>query len=368
MQNDGSMSAEPRVERPDPDAVRRFALKVWQFKQGELVSIAIHAGDRLGLYQALAAGGAMGAQQLAAATGCDERWLEEWLRGQAAAGLLSYEEDDGGMTFTLEPFAAPVLADDETSPLFAAGAFTRPKGMADADAVVAAMRMGGGFTYEDQGHEAVRSMERMHGPWARLVLAQHVIPALDGVADTLRQGAMAVDVGCGPGTAVVALAKAFPESRFVGYDPSYVAIERAMELAEGVDNAEFVVAGGEDLPTTPTFDLITAFDSLHDMPHPDATLAAMRRAIKDDGTLLIKDIKSAARFEDNLKNPLLAMMYGFSLTSCLPSALSDEGGMGLGTLGLHPELAEQMVRQAGFGHFQMHDLDDPTNFYYEVRV
>jgi hypothetical protein len=94
----------------------------------------------------------------------------------------------------------------------------------------------------------------------------------------------------------------------------------------------------------------------------------LRKLIKDDGTWFIKDIRSKSDFQDNLRNPMLAMMYGFSLMSCMSSAMSEEGGAGLGTLGFNPEVAEAMCREAGFTRFKMHDFKDPGNLYYEVRA
>ena len=103
------------------------------------------------------------------------------------------------------------------------------------------------------------------------------------------------------------------------------------------------------------------------MTDPAEAVRAIRRAIHPEGTWLIKDIRSAPRWEDNLRNPMLALMYSTSVATCMSSALSEPGGAGLGTLGFHPELAEQMCKEAGFTSFSVHDFDDPANLYYEVR-
>jgi len=110
-----------------------------------------------------------------------------------------------------------------------------------------------------------------------------------------------------------------------------------------------------------------SFDCIHDMTRPADVIAAVLRTLKLDGTWLIKDIRSKPTFQQNLGNPLLAMLYGFSVSACMSSALSEEDGAGLGTLGFNPEVAERMVRAAGFTHFTQHDFDDPGNLYYEVR-
>jgi 2-polyprenyl-3-methyl-5-hydroxy-6-metoxy-1,4-benzoquinol methylase len=349
------------------DRLRAFALRVWGYKQGELVSLMIHLGDRLGLYQAMTGQGQMTAADLAAATGLQERWLLEWLRGQGAAGLIS---TDDGETFELSPEAVAVLADSRQSLWFAAGAFP---GVAAPPEVVErladAFRSGIGLTFDDRGPEAARTVERMTEPWTRLALVPLILPALDGVADRLQAGALVADVGCGSGVAVCTMAAAFPASRFEGFDPSQHAIGRARSKASEsqLENVEFRTASAEDLPDDNRYDLVLTLDCIHDMPHPAKAIAAIRRAIRPDGTWLIKDIRSSPSWTGNLRNPMLAMMYGISVTGCMSSGLSEPGGAGLGTLGFHPEMAERMCREAGFSRFAQHDFDDPRNLYYEVR-
>jgi 2-polyprenyl-3-methyl-5-hydroxy-6-metoxy-1,4-benzoquinol methylase len=232
-----------------------------------------------------------------------------------------------------------------------------------------AFQSGIGLTYDDLGPAAAQAIERMTEPWTRLALVPLILPALDGVVDRLRAGALVADVGCGSGVAVCTLAAAFPGSRFEGLDPSQHAIGRARRRAaeNGLENAEFRTAAAEDLPGGNRYDFVLTLDCLHDMPRPAEAAAAIRRAVRPDGTWLIKDIRSGPAWQDNLRNPVLALMYGLSVTSCLSSGLSEPGGAGLGTLGLHPRLAEQICREAGFSRFARHDFDDPVNLYYEVR-
>lgn len=360
-----SNSYDARVSQVDPDRLRRFALSVWQFKQGEVVSLMIHLGDRLGLYRAMAGAGPLSATDLADRTGLDERWLLEWLRGQAAASLV---ETTDGSTFELGPEASCVLADERGSLFFAAGAFQGCAATPEVvDRLADAFRTGIGLSYDDLGPSAAHNVERMLAPWVRLALVREIIPALPGVVDRLERGGRAVDVGCGAGTALVALAERFPASSFDGYDPSEHAIARARSNAAAVNNVTLYAAPAAELPSEPTYDFVLTLDCLHDMPDPEGAIRAIRTAIRDDGVWLIKDIRAKADWKDNLRNPLLAMMYGTSVATCLSSALSEPGGAGLGTLGLTTELAEQMVRDAGFRTFAVHDFDDPANLYYEVR-
>jgi 2-polyprenyl-3-methyl-5-hydroxy-6-metoxy-1,4-benzoquinol methylase len=196
-----------------------------------------------------------------------------------------------------------------------------------------------------------------------------LIPALDGVEAKLTIGARVADVGCGAGVALRTLARAFPASSFHGTDLSRHAIERATRAAadEGLTNITFGVARAEDLPAGSGYDLLLAFDCLHDMTFPDRTAAALRRAIADDGTWLIREIKSSGDWHQDQRNPMLAMMYGSSVSVCMSSALSEPGGAGLGTLGLPPPRVEALCTAAGFTRLVVHDVEDPANLYYEVR-
>ena len=351
---------------PDPLEVGAFALTVWGYKQGEVVSLMIHLGDRLGLYRALDGAGPVTAAELAERTGLQERWLLEWLRGQAAANLL---ESADGERFELTPVGAAVLADEGGSLAFAAGAFEGGRAPDVVDALADAFRTGVGLSYDRLGPSAAHQTERSLGPWARLALVPVIVPALDGVAEQLSAGARVADVGCGAGVALLALATAYPASTFVGYDLSTHAVERARrKVAEaGVGNVVVEVARAEDVPAGAGFDLVLTFDCLHDMTRPDLAAAAIRGAVADDGVWLVKDIRSSGRWEADRRNPVLAMMYGFSVQTCMSSALSEPGGLGLGTLGLHPGRLEALVRDAGFTRFRVHDFDDPANLYYEVR-
>jgi 2-polyprenyl-3-methyl-5-hydroxy-6-metoxy-1,4-benzoquinol methylase len=351
----------------DPNAIKMFGFKVWTYKMGEQVSLMIHLGDQLGIYKTMAASGVMTSHDVAAAAELHERFVREWLLGQAAAGLVD-RHDDG--SFELTEVQAAVLADEENSISFAAGAFRGGIDSTVLDKIANSFRTGIGMTYEEQGPNAAAGLARMTGPWSRLALTSTVLPALSGVVDKLEAGALVVDVGCGGGVMLTTLAKAFPNARCVGYDPSDVAVNIARSRASdmGLDNCEFVVAGGEDLPAGSSYDLVITFDCMHDMAFPDRTASAIREAIASDGTWLLKDIRSSGDFSRDSRNPLLAMFYGFSVASCLQSAMSEPGGAGLGTLGLHAGAAQELTETAGFSRFTTHDLDDAANLYYEVRV
>ncbi len=351
----------------DRDAVKMFGFKVWTYKMGEQVSLMIYLGDHLGLYKTMAGRGIVTSHQIADAAELHERFVREWLLGQAAAGLIE-RHDDG--RFELTEVQAAVLADEQDSISFAVGAFRGGVETTVLEKIADSFRTGIGVTYQEQGPNAAAGLARMTGPWSRLALTSTVLPALDGVVAKLDAGASVVDVGCGGGVMLTTLAQAFPNSQCIGYDPSETAINIARSRAAdmGLNNCEFVVAGGEDLPASSSYDLVITFDCMHDMAFPNRTASAIRNAIASDGTWLLKDIRSTGDFKRDSRNPLLAMFYGFSVASCLQSAMSEPGGAGLGTLGLHAGAAQALTETAGFGRFITHALDDAANLYYEGRV
>ncbi len=337
---------------------------------GAVTSALSWLGDRLGLYRAMQGAGPMTSEELAARTHLSERWVREWLHGQTAAGFLDY---DGTSRFTLSDEAAAVLA-DEDSPTFGAGGLHHlPNLMGEVLLrLPEAFRTGLGLTYDDMGEEAAVGVERLLAPWFRHALVPVALPALDGVVDKLESGALVADMGCGAGIAMLKMAEAFPKSEFRGYDISRFALERAAEnLKEsGAKNATFCDASVDPMPEDGRFDLITTFDCIHDMAHPSDVIRVIRRAIKPDGTWFIADIHCGANLQENLDsgNPMLPMLYGFSVLCCMSSSLSTPEGEGLGTVGFGEAKARQMTAEAGFSRFQAHDFDNPLNAYYEVRV
>jgi 2-polyprenyl-3-methyl-5-hydroxy-6-metoxy-1,4-benzoquinol methylase len=350
------------------EALDRFVLKVWQYKQGEVVSLMVHLGDRLGLYRAMDSAGWLSPAELASRTCLQERWVREWLRGQAAAGLVDADQDAG--SFALSPEGALVLAREDDSLVFAAGAFAGGIASAEVvDALAEAFRTGIGLTFDQSGEVTAHRVSRISRPWARLALVPEVVPAIADLEDRLKDGIRVLDIGCGAGIPLLTLAEAFPKSRFEGLDPSHHAIDLASRSAtdSGLPNVTFRVGRGEELPTDPVHDLILTFDCLHDMTHPQQVASAIRGAIRSDGTWLIREIRSSGSWSDDLRSPVLAMMYGLSVASCMSSALSEPDGAGLGTLGLPPRRVEELCRAAGFREVVFHDLEEPSNLYYEVR-
>lgn len=335
------------------------------YKTGELVSLMVHLGLKLGIYRAMAGQGMTSVDALAAETGLHRRWLLEWLRQQTAAGVLEHGSEE---TFRLSEEMAELMLDDGSIDCLA-GFFHPPLGDATVDRIAEAFRTGIGMTWDDHGatgtHLVAGSTAASH---RRLV--PDILPLLDGIVEKLSAGAEVVDVGCGSGVAITELAKAYPNSRFLGIDPSPVALAEARACAEaaGVTNLELREGAGEDLADEARYDFVMVLDCMHDMTHPHQATAVIRRALKEDGTWLVKDIRSADSLAGNLENPMAPLLYGLSVAFCMSSAMSKPEGAGLGTLGFSAEVAESMAREAGFTRFRLLDFeDDVFNAFYEVR-
>jgi SAM-dependent methyltransferase len=354
----------------DVDALKRFQFLVFTKLEGAITSGLIHLGDRLGLYRALADGGSLTTDELAANTGLDERWVREWAHNQAAAKLVSIDVDGDAERFSLTPEATAVLASPDHE-AFGMGMFHRlPQTMATLDELPGSFRTGLGQDYDSHGPEGAVGIERSFEPWNRAHLLPDVVPALDGMTARLAAGAHVADVGCGAGGAVLMLAAAYPASTFTGYDISQYALARANErLAElALPNAAFADPRTSPMPADGSLDLVTTFDCIHDMTDPQGMMDAIRAALRDDGAWLLVDIKARDTYEENVtKNPMAALMYGISVYSCMSSALSTPGGAGLGTLGLPASKAEAMARHAGFTRFRKLPVDHAVNAFYEVR-
>jgi len=350
----------------DMAAVEEHYGRLFGKVEGAMSCVLGHLGDKLGLYAALAESGPTTAESLASRTELNERWIREWLRQQAAAGFLTHE----GGNFGLSPEAEQIYA-NEDSPLFGAGIFDSVIGLLGTiDGLEESFRTGVGAPFDSFGKQTARGIERTFKPFFRTRLVAEVLSSLDGVTAKLEAGAKVGDVGCGAGVAVAEMAKAFPNSDFHGYDSSRVALARAEENRKeaGADNLAIHDAMHERLTEDASYDLITTFDCIHDMTHPVETIAAIRRSLKPDGTWFVADIRGHASFEENLEQqPFAAMLYGFSVLCCMRAATATSDGAGLGTLGFSEDVARKMAAEAGFTRFEKHDFDNPLNDYYEIR-
>ena len=354
------------TREPDPEKLLAKIGDIGGLAFGARVAAMVYLGVKMGLYRSLKGAGPGTSAELAERTGLSERWLREWLRGQAAAGILDYP-GDGRFELSVE---TAVLLAEEGSMSYMGGHFeSLPHQMAIAERLPESFRTGLGLAWDERGQEAAEITERMFGNWYRQVLVPTALPLLDGAVESLASGAKVADVGCGAGVALLEMAKAFRGSQFHGYEISEHALARAEEnkTKAGLENLAFHNVANDPLPADESFHLIATLDCLHDMTQPKEAAAAVRAALRPDGVWFIADINGAPTFEENLSNPLAARAYAMSVLCCMSSALSEPGGAGLGTLGLPEPAMRELVQEAGFSQFRRLDLPHPVNAFYEVK-
>jgi 2-polyprenyl-3-methyl-5-hydroxy-6-metoxy-1,4-benzoquinol methylase len=324
----------------------------------------VRIGDALGLYRALHAKGAMTAGELAAVAGASERYLREWLSHQAASNYLSY--DPATRKFSLPEEQAMVFAVEE-SPVYMLGGFDLMAAMLDNQPKVeTAFRTGGGVAWGEQANCMFCAVARFFRPGYHNNLLSSWLPALDGVVEKLNRGAKVADVGCGHGWSTVMMAKAFPNSQFVGYDFHSASIDaaRAHANSHGVaPNARFEVGTAKDFSET-GLDLVTFFDCLHDMGDPAGAAAHVRQSLKPDGSWMIVEPNAGNSLEQNL-NPISRLYYAASTMICIPTSLSQEVGTALGAQAGEAKLRE-VITAAGFATVRR-ATETPFNMILEAR-
>jgi SAM-dependent methyltransferase len=326
-------------------------------------SALVLIGDKFGLYKALAAAGPLTAAELAAKTGTVERYVREWAAGQTAAGYINY--DAASARFSISPEQALLLADESGPAFFPAMYEIAAAAVRDEPKVANAFRNGGGVGWHEHDPCLFRGTERFFRPGYAMHLVSEWIPALDGVREKLERGARVADVGCGHGASVILMAKAFPKSRFFGFDYHQPSIDRAREIARdaGVaDRVTFERALAKDFPGT--YDLVAFFDCLHDMGDPVGAAAHVKSALAQDGTWMVVEPFGNDRLEDNL-NPISRVFYAASTMICVPGSLSQETALGLGAQAGEARLREVLIA-GGFSRVRRATAT-PFNLVLEAR-
>ena len=343
-----------------------FLLQLLDWYVGAAAVSLIDVGHRTGLLVALAERPAT-SEELADRTGLSERHIREWLAGTATNGITDYDAES--RRFTLPPERAAMLAGDShmnLAPLGQALMFIS----SFAPSVATTFTTGGGIPYREYQPEFAALQDGVNRALFDVALVDGYVPAVPGLADRLSAGASVLDVGCGTGHVVNLLARAFPRSTFTGYDLSVDAITAARTEAAsfGLTNATFEVRDVTTMPAADRFDVVTAFDAIHDQAQPRRVLAEIRRVLADDGMFVMVDINASSDLADNIGgHPLAPYFYWISLFHCMQVSLA-EGGEGLGTA-WGVQQATELLAEAGFGSISQVEppAEDPINVIFVSR-
>jgi SAM-dependent methyltransferase len=358
----GKQEPAPQPVKQDPSPAELFQQKLFNVLGGAMTSSLIALGDTLNIYKTMKELGKLSCAELADACKLSERFVREWLHQQACAGVISTNSD--ATAFWLDDAQQAVLANEhgsDASPLFMGGLFQHiPELMACQPKLLDAFRSGQGFTYDDMGSTNVCATCRSLGVWVRHFLVKR-LGSLPGMTEALERGITVADVGCGAGELLFTLARAFPKGRYHGYDISQQSVDAANKRKQDADFKDLDIsflnpAKGQGLPDAPTYDLVITMDAVHDMARPDQVVPLVRKALKDDALgYIINDPRGKPTPAQNIaEEPERSMVYyGFSCYACLPSGMSEPGGLGYGALGFQEKQARELATASGFSGFEV---------------
>lgn len=317
--------------------------------------------DRSGLLTSMAGQGPRTADVIAATAHLDRRYTREILSGLVAAGVIDYSPD--GSTFELSDEHAAVVADD-SSPYSMTGWFDMlPAALEHTDDIARVTENGGGVPFAAFGDRMVRGIDRASTPSMTILLTRKWLPTMPDVVERLSTGGRIADIGCGSGSAVRAMARAYPEASVVGFDIDERSIARAID-GTTENNASFIVGSADAMTDGGPYDLVTVFDVTHDLSDPLAVLQQIREAISDTGVLFMMEPRIAADLEDNI-NDRAALLYGISTFHCMTQSLAGDGA-GLGAA-WGPEAAEELCRAAGFVSFEELPIENPFSAFFRIQ-
>jgi SAM-dependent methyltransferase len=329
------------------------------------IAVMTSIGHRTGLFDAMCGLPYSTSEEIASAANLSERYVREWLAAMVVGGIVEHDPENG--KYYLPPEHAASLTRAASPDNIAVTAqFISVMGSVE-DRIVEVFRRGGGVPYSafPRFHEV---MAEDSGQTVVAALFEHILPLVPGLTERLEAGIEVLDVGSGSGRALNLMARAFPGSRFTGYDISEEGVLRAITEAKehGSTNIRFEVKDAATLDENARYDLITTFDAVHDQAYPAAVLEGIARALKNDGVYLMQDIAGSSHVHNNLDHPLGPFLYTISTMHCTTVSLS-QGGEGLGTM-WGEEKATQMLAEAGFGSVEVRRLShDIANTYYIVR-
>lgn len=346
----------------DLDKAKGFVGTLITHFNSAAITMMISVGHKTGLLDTMSKLDWATSQAIASTAGLDERYVREWLASLVTGRIIEY--DPTRRTYRLPAEHAASLTRGAPLGNLAVYAQFMPMAGSVQDEVIEHFKHGGGTHYHEYPHfhdiMAEDSDQTIVG-----ALSDKVLPLVPGLREKLEAGIDVLDVGCGKGRAMIALAEAFPKSRFRGYDFSADAIEkgRAEAAAKGLKNVELVVFDMSDFAEINRYDLITTFDAVHDQKHPQDLIRGIHAALKPGGVYVMQDIAGSAHLENNIDMPMASHLYAISCLHCMAISLG-QGGDGLGTM-WGWETAKAMLENARFASIEKRLLEhDPFNVWF----
>jgi SAM-dependent methyltransferase len=341
-----------------------FATRFLDRLSGAGTLLMTSVGHRTGLFDAMSTAGWVTSDELARRAGLAERYVREWLGAMLAGDVVDHDPATRRYRLPAE-HAALLTRAAAPNNMAVTSQWVAVLGAVE-DRIVDCFVRGGGLAYADYDrfHEV---MAEESGQTVVAALDAHILPLDPWIVPALERGVRVLDVGTGSGRALLHLAKRFPKSSFLGIDLCDEAVQAARRAASEarVPNLAYEVADiARGAPGR--FDLVVAFDAIHDQARPDKALAAIAAALVPDGVFLMQEIRSETAHEANRGNPIAAFVYTISCMHCMSVSLG-QGGAGLGAA-WGRQKCEEYLRGAGFTRIRRHELPhDPMNDFWIVR-
>jgi SAM-dependent methyltransferase len=314
---------------------------------------SIYVGDKLGFYREMRDGDPLAAEVLARKTGVHARYAREWLEQQAVSGFIVCDDPDlpaEERLYRLDAAGAEVFTDDLSVNFLAPFVRLVTSAGLQLPALLKAYQSGGGVSWSQFGDDMRTGQAEMNRPWFLAALARDWFPAVPEIQARLEAGAMIADIGCGEGWSSIAFARGYDNVSVDGYDLDAPSIKAAKDHADAAglsDRVRFHQVDAGTVDRAQTYDLVTAFECIHDLAQPVPVLKAMRRLVKPDGHVVVMDERVNESFVGPVAGDVERLMYGFSLFTCLPDGLSHQPSVGTGTV-MRPATLEGYARDAGF--------------------
>ena len=360
------MTDQTPIAKFDEAKAQAFAERFVGTLNEAALAVMTSLGHRAGLLDGLAANPGLTSVALAEKIGVNERYLREWLGVMVTSGVVDY--DPVRKSYTLPAEHAAFLTRAASPDNLAVTTQFICLAASVEDHLLERFRTGKGLCY----HHFDRFHEVMAEDSAQLVVANltsSILPVVPGLIDRLHDGITVADFGCGGGRALLRLAREFPNSSFTGFDLCADAFRDAQEEADraGLANLHFEACDLSSAENVGAFDLVTAFDAVHDQADPKGFLRLIHRSLRPGGVFLMQDIGGSRDLEKNIANPFAPLLYTISSMHCTPISIG-QGGPGLGAM-WGVETAEEYLAETGFASVETHRLPhDDMNAYFIARA
>jgi len=350
----------------DTSKLEKFTDRILTDINSGMSCLNLYIGHRLGLFESMKKLGNHTPEQLSRETNTNLRYITEWLECMAAGEYI--EHDPLANSYSIPPEHALALIEQDDPNYMAAFICWIPSLASVINPLIDAFRSGKGIPYEDYGQDGLEAIGHGNKPMFINDLVSKWIPAIPNMKENLEKGAKVADMGCGIGWSSISLAKGFQDVTVEGFDSDIASIDEARAHAEkeGVSGrVKFHALPVEKIPMNGKFDLITAFECIHDMAYPAEALAKMKDMLSDNGTVIISEEAVGDSLEEN-KNFFGHLMYNFSVLHCVPQSMAFPNSAAIGTV-MKPSTMKKLSERAGFTSFEILPIENPFWRFYQLK-